>query len=122
MGFSKDRTLFYITTIGALVISGFFIIPLCILIYVQMGNFCAGKTMLERYARSAQAQDDIAQRLLNSGIKDDASIIRDLNAAQQKSNYNDSLMLAGRGAARPPARQVNSSRFCSMVKQRTLRP
>lgn len=32
--FQKDETLFYIMTIGAVVISGFFIIPLCILVYV----------------------------------------------------------------------------------------
>lgn len=85
-----------------------------------MGNFCAGKTMLERYARSAQAQDDIMQRMLNSGIQDDASILNDYHAMQNKPNYNDSLMMAGKGGRRatgqgqapPPTR----SAFCNMAR------
>lgn len=75
LGFSKDEFWFYFLTSGVVIITGFFLIPLLILVYVQTGNFCAGKTMLERYSRSAHGTDNITQRLLNSGIRNDALIL-----------------------------------------------
>ena len=59
LGFSKDEFWFYFLTSGVVIITGFFLIPLLILVYVQLGNFCVGKTMLERYSRSAQGSDNI---------------------------------------------------------------
>ena len=60
--------------------------------------------------------------MLNSGIKDDASIMADLASMQNKPNYNDSLMIANKAPSRqtgvPAGRQ---SKFCNMVRQRTIR-
>jgi hypothetical protein len=55
----KDEFWFYLLTSGVVIITGFFLIPLLILMYVQTGNFCAGKTMLERYSRSGANSDNI---------------------------------------------------------------
>lgn len=70
-----DDTIFYCLTAISTIITGFFLIPVMILLYVQLGNYCAGKTMLERYSRSAQNQEDALQKLLNSGIKNDSRIL-----------------------------------------------
>lgn len=129
LGFSKDEFWFYFLTSGVVIITGFFLIPLLILVYVQVGNFCAGKTMLERYSRSGQGSDNITQRLLNSGIRHDALILAQVRRLQEKSSYNDSIMLTkqlterltegsgGKGSSVP-----RRSNFCNMVCQRTMRP
>jgi hypothetical protein len=90
----KDEWLFYLLSISAISIAGLFIIPLVILVGVQMGNLCAGKTMLERYSKSAQATEDVAMRLVNSGIQNDSRIIEPYLQVHGKANYNDSIMLA----------------------------
>ena len=51
--YSSEIVVFYIFTGSIAIITGFFIIPLIILVYVQIGNFTMGKTMLERYSKSA---------------------------------------------------------------------
>lgn len=59
-----------------------------------MGNVCTGKTMLERYSKSAQATEDVAIRLVNSGIKNDSRIVEPYLKVYSKTNYNDSIMIA----------------------------
>lgn len=53
-----------------LVVSGFFAIPLTVLLYVQSKNFLSGKTTMERYGRAGH-DADTETRILNSGIRND---------------------------------------------------
>ena len=53
-----------------LLISGFFAIPLTVLLYVQSKNFWSGKTTMERYGRAGH-DTDTESRILNSGIRND---------------------------------------------------
>jgi hypothetical protein len=50
---TDDAFLFYFFVGSVAILTGFFVIPLLILVYVQLGNFWMGKTMLERYSKSA---------------------------------------------------------------------
>lgn len=113
-------------------ITGFFLIPVLILLYVQLGNYCAGKTMLERYSRGANNQDDVMQKLINSGIRNDSRILQLLIDQNKRSTYNDSLMMANKDMSdkmmmnqlgvNTPDRVPYKNNFCSMVCQNTIRP
>ena len=67
-----------------LCISGFFIVPLGVLIYMQSGNFRAGKTTMERYSR-AGIDHDAETRIMNSGIQNDTQVYR--VSMQSMSSY-----------------------------------
>lgn len=52
-------------------VTGFFLLPLILLLYVQAKNFILGKTTMERFGRVGISDSDRKTRILNSGIRDD---------------------------------------------------
>lgn len=129
LGLNKNRTLFYLFTISGLSVAGFFIIPLVILVWVQMGNLCRGKTMLERWSRSANPNDDLTMKIINSGIRNDSTILALIQ--QSKVSYNDSIAVAKKndqteGLITKKCRGMEGpapygNQFCSMIRQKTMR-
>ena len=59
--------------------TGFFILPLGILVYVHTRNFIEGKTTMERYGRGGLDQDT-ETRVMNSGINKDYQVYRQINS------------------------------------------
>ena len=53
-----------------LCLTGFFTLPLGILVYIHTKNFIAGKTTMERYGKGGI--DEMETRIMNSGIHNDA--------------------------------------------------
>lgn len=74
-----SEPLFYCGLVLQICLSGLFLVPVTILVYVQTGNFINGKTTMERFSRAAYNTEDQTYRAMNSGITDDRRIIIETN-------------------------------------------
>jgi hypothetical protein len=66
---------FYILISILILVTGFFLAPLGILLYVQLRNFILGRTTMERFSRSAGDADQNT-KIMNSGIRNDIMVYR----------------------------------------------
>ena len=64
----------------------FFAAALILLVFVQTFNFIHGKTTMERFGRSGHDTDH-DQRMMNSGIKDDAQVFRASSSRVNSSSF-----------------------------------
>lgn len=85
--------------------------------------------MLERWSKASNGQEDITAKILNSGIRNDAQL---LNQVQQaKATYNDSIMVAKKNndemvGMLKKFKGMNgtpeyTNKFCSMLCQKNIR-
>ena len=58
-----------------ILVTGFFLAPLAILLYVQLRNFILGRTTMERFSRSSGDADQNT-KIMNSGIRNDIMVYR----------------------------------------------
>ena len=56
-------------------LTGFFLLPLLLLVFVQTNNFLQGKSTMERLGRVGNDHDR-ETRIINSGIRQDTQIYR----------------------------------------------
>jgi len=52
-------------------------VPVLWLFLIQTLNLLSNKTTMERYSRTTPSMDDLKDRVINSGIRDDMRIIID---------------------------------------------
>jgi hypothetical protein len=71
-------------------VSVLFFAPVFWLTCVQIGNFLANKTTIERYSRSTPSPEENQQRLLNSGITNDRRVIID-TYRQQIGSFSQNM-------------------------------
>ena len=74
----ESAGLFYPMVSILILVTGFFLVPVGLLVFVQSTNFLAGRTTMERFSRSAGDVDQNT-KIMNSGIKDDIQVYKMLS-------------------------------------------
>jgi len=80
--FLDSPYMFYLPVSLVLLTCSLFIVPLALLISVQWGNFCQGKTTMERFGRAQASNEthyeEVQEKLMVSGIKQDRRLYSSL--------------------------------------------